>query len=563
MRRKSSKAEWRNAIGGFEKPRRLHLRKNRDGIVICPVETCDHAGFLTERGCRKHVFNSHGWYYFYDVKPDENFCFPQGSISNGRTYVLNSRAKTSAMPSFEKECNFAKDFFKWLTGDSGGAKSTLQANQIVARVLKYLKFCLSDAETDFNVPNTAVDYNISCTKVLSDFMDSLRLEWKLGYSGVIGYVNAIEHAIDFRQSVGGFIHCRDVLNIVEIYMSRTKKALARKMRLEWNKMLDIDFLDKQGCWASFEDLQKVVPFHEKRFVDIISKASNKENFITSRDLSFCTHFIAGLMFLDVKASRPMTYQHLTVTMVQSIGGEKGTIDQTMFKTMEQYGFDSLVIEENQLRAIRLYINHIRARLTPACDYLLITRTGKQLTQLSGILGNFVYEAIGKYVHPTRLRQIIETESAKTLTIEQQALISEDQKHSSHVAKVYYKKLRSRDVAFKAKAALATLTKCSNGVSSILPCLKNVEATGNGGEISSVSEDQIVNAQVKVEDDETTTRAKKTFFTKTEDAYLINGIKKHGWGNWSSILRDKHYKFDDKRTSQTLHRRATLRKMNKL
>ena len=270
-----------------------------------------------------------------------------------------------------------------------------------------------------------------------------------------------------------------------------------------------------------------------------------------------------MLFLSVKASHPMTYQFLTVDMVQSIKGNCGTIDQTMFKTMEQYGFDSLIFEESHLKVIRHYINFVRPRLHPVCEFVFVTRTGRQLSKLSSILGNMVYEAVGKYIHPTRLRQVIETESALHLSPEQQAAISEDQKHSSHVAKVYYKKLRSRDVAFKAKAALATLTKCSNGASSILPCLKNVEATGNGGEISSVSEDQIVNAQVKVEDDETTTRAKKTFFTKTEDAYLINGIKKHGWGNWSSILRDKHYKFDDKRTSQTLHRRATLRKMNKL
>ena len=255
-------------------------------------------------------------------------------------------------------------------------------------------------------------------------------------------------------------------------------------------------------------------------------------------------------------------------MVKSINGQKGTIDQTKFKTMQEYGFDSLVVETNQLQAIRMYIDHIRIRLTPQCDYVLITRAGKQLSQLSSILGNFVYDAIGKYVHPTRLRQIIETDSAKYLSMEQQAIISEDQKHSSHVAKVHYKKLRSRDVAIKAKAALATLTTPPNCSLTSLPSFKTISTNSKVAEGMECEEETstcqmapIVSTEVKVEEEAISERAKRTFFTKTEDTFLINGIKKHGWGNWTSILRDRRYRFDEKRTPQTLHRRATLKKMN--
>jgi hypothetical protein len=45
-------------------------------------------------------------------------------------------------------------------------------------------------------------------------------------------------------------------------------------------------------------------------------------------------------------------------------------------------------------------------------------------------------------------QIIETESVKNLDLEEQQLVSEDQKHSSNVARVHYQKLRSREVALK-------------------------------------------------------------------------------------------------------------------
>ena len=51
----------------------------------------------------------------------------------------------------------------------------------------------------------------------------------------------------------------------------------------------------------------------------------------------------------------------------------------------------------------------------------------------------VHQAIGKYIHPTRYSQIIETASAERLSRQDQDTISEDQKHSSTVAKVFYKK----------------------------------------------------------------------------------------------------------------------------
>ena len=58
----------------------------------------------------------------------------------------------------------------------------------------------------------------------------------------------------------------------------------------------------------------------------------------------------------------------------------------------------------------------------------------------------VHQAIGKYIHPTRYRQIVETASADRLSRSEQEIISEDQKHSSDVAKVHYKKKQSRIVA---------------------------------------------------------------------------------------------------------------------
>ena len=69
-----------------------------------------------------------------------------------------------------------------------------------------------------------------------------------------------------------------------------------------------------------------------------------------------------------------------------------------------------------------------------------------------------------------------------------------------------------------------------------------------------------NSDIKIEP-RTSIRKKKTPFTKEEDYYLKSGIKRHGWGNWSAILRDKSYSFYPSRQSNTLHRRAMMKKFN--
>ena len=68
----------------------------------------------------------------------------------------------------------------------------------------------------------------------------------------------------------------------------------------------------------------------------------------------------------------------------------------------------------------------------------------------------MFDAIGKYIHPTRYRQIVETQSLNQLTSEEQRTLSEDQKHSSAVAKVRYRKQRSREVALKGHECLQKL-----------------------------------------------------------------------------------------------------------
>ena len=121
----------------------------------------------------------------------------------------------------------------------------------------------------------------------------------------------------YRKSNGGFKTCKDILDVVQILLSRTRKLLPKKMRTEWNTTLDVNYLDKLGCWASLDEMQSVLPYHQPRFTQIIADVKKASDVVRPYDLSFCTHFIVAMLFLNVKASRPMTYQQLlTVEMVQ-------------------------------------------------------------------------------------------------------------------------------------------------------------------------------------------------------------------------------------------------------
>ncbi|CAB4029807.1 partial [Paramuricea clavata] len=214
-----------------------------------------------------------------------------------------------------------------------------------------------------------------------------------------------------------------------------------------------------------------------------------------------------------------------------------------------------------------YVQYVRPLLKPQCEYLLVNRSYSQFQKLTELLSVLVFEAIGKYIHPTRYRQIIETESVNNLDLEEQQLISEDQKHSSNVARVHYQKLRSREVALKGRSCMEKLRGDHGRAMDI--CVqqlrqqdsnagievKDMETEGDGETASShTSEGEIEN------NDETLRKSMvKVRFTQEEDNYLRKGIVKFGM-RWTAILNCPLYKFEQSRAPTTLRMRATTLKL---
>ena len=170
----------------------------------------------------------------------------------------------------------------------------------------------------------------------------------------------------------------------------------------------------------------------------------------------------------------MTFQFLTLSMIEKAKSNGRFIDQTEFKTPSKYLFDTLIITDDVMKALDLYITHVRKKLSPKCNYLLLSTNGSQFKSLTTAMTMLVNEAIGKYINPTRYRQIIETESGEKLSRAEQEVISEDQKHSSTVAKIHYKKKQSRVIAIEGKRCMDKMTKDSRCAFNSLNILSDID-----------------------------------------------------------------------------------------
>ena len=166
------------------------------------------------------------------------------------------------------------------------------------------------------------------------------------------------------------------------------------------------------------------------------------------------------------------------------------------------------------------------------------------------MSKLVFDAIGKYIHPTRYRQIFETQSLNQLTSEEQRILSEDQKHSSAsaVAKVHYQKQRSREVTVKGHECLQKLqgskglevdndvnTRLGHSTSCSEPSLETMEKTP-----MPTKKDKPLFLRIQ------RGRNQVLKFTAEEDNFLKDGINRHGFAQWTAILRDPDFKFQTRR-----------------
>ena len=566
---KKCKVNWSDIEGASPKPKRLHLEKDEtDSLYHCPIQECDHDGFQSQRGCRKHVNTKHSWFFYFDEKPNSKEITDSLNVATSfpieSTIQDQSRETTKhalkLLPSFSLSCDIGEVFTKWLTGSGGGYKKDRAAQQIVTRCFKFLRFCCEDEEElSFDV----VDFGLCSPNLLFKFIDYLQDVCKLGHGGRLGYIDAISEMIDFRKLHGASEAVFRKFSATELHLKRARKTVAKMMRLQWTQDLDIETLEARGHWATMEELLEVVKIHLPRYENTVKICKSSPNQVNPSDLTFATKFVAMYLFIKVKGSRPMTYQYLTLDMITTAKEKGGFIDQKTFKTAGKYGFDSLILTDANMQVLDGYISYVRPLLKPQCDFVLVNRNGGQHGKLGEIMSKLVFDAVGKYIHPTRYRQIVETQSLDQLTSEEQRILSEDQKHSSAVAKVHYQKRRSREVALRAHECLQKLqgskgsevdedvqARFGGSTSSSTLSVETMENASSSRPRKSVTSTENLRTQRKVH------RVMK--FTADEDNFLKQGIDRHGYGQWTAILRDSDFKFQEGRTADSLKKRAGLK-----
>ena len=571
--------DWKSFEGARVVRRKLYLRPNDDGIFLCPASQCLHSGFKSKRGCRKHIDTKHEWYFYFDVMP-----MVKNEVLMEARRIVSPTVHSKKQPSYSIEVGVGKDFKDWLITPCGGGKNPREATQSTKRAMKFLMHCTGCTEVIDEIDDKFLDCCLGSVSMIVSFLKTIQDEWKMGHTGALNYLKSIGDLMDFRKSTG----VNDVLlrsfSITEVYIRRGKQCLRKRNKADCSRNFDLETLISKNSWATVEEMEQVIPFHLPRFKDVITKCKETSSCqVNISDLTFATRFVASFLFLNVKCTRPMTFQRLTLQMMEKAKSENGYVDQKEFKTADAYMFDTFIFSADALTLVSLYVQHVRPLLNPICDYVLINNNGKMCANLCNAMTIIVFEAIGKYINPTRYRQIIETASSDKLTIEEQSIISKDQKHNSHVAEVYYKKQVSRDIATKGKACMEKLLGEQRGVtnSALANVISDIKKTENTFGISILSstnnvidvedpmiiDDQTANSnstnkdcsisntdQIKEETvDETTQR--RHLFTEDENEKLKDGIIKFGRGQWSRILQFGAGTFSKSRNRDSLRMRA--------
>ena len=444
--------DWSALSGAAVKRRRLSLIADNDGNFQCPVSLCLHGGFKSKRGLTKHISNKHEWYYYHDMQP----IFQRGDVKVKEQKKL--KPSTHKIPAFSIEKGCGKDFVSWLQSIWGGSKSLKDAKQVSTRCMKFLMSALGDGETQSLAYEEYIDCCLGSPSILMKFIQLIIDSWGLQPSAVLSYLRGIKELCDFRKANGVSDSVLRLFAVTEVYIRKSIVTMQRKRQMEYNRNYDMEQLIARDSWCTLAEIEKVVPFHSPKYLNLVKKARLKQEVLTISEIVYCTRFLATYLFLRVKCTRPQSIQFLSTDMIKN-AHTTGFVDQTQFKTSNEYIFDSLTFTPDSLVVIDSYINHIRPLCSPKsdCEYVLVSSKGTQLQNVGECMSLTVQTAIGKFINPTRYRQIIETESDDKLTPKQQATITLDQRHTSAVAKRYYVKKSSRQTSLAGAEIMAELT----------------------------------------------------------------------------------------------------------
>ena len=236
MRKKVLNIDWKVINGAAVKRRILRLKRNADGVFVCPIGTCLHVGFKSDRGLRKHIDNIHAWYSYFDEQPAIN--------RNEAVQIDKERQKmaTHKMPAFSITDGLGKEFQLWLGTPCGGGKSNKEGVQVGRRGMKFLMSSMGETEVDKNLNEEYMDCCLGTPIIIMNFLRLITEEWGLSSSAALNYMKAINDLLDFRKANGVTDEVLRSFAVSEVYIRRGKENLAKQKKLEYSRNLDLERL---------------------------------------------------------------------------------------------------------------------------------------------------------------------------------------------------------------------------------------------------------------------------------------------------------------------------------
>ena len=104
------KTNWSDIDGASPKLKRLHLKKDEtNSLYHCPIQECDHDGFQSQRGCRKHVNTKHSWFFYLDEKPNSKEITDLSKVA--RTFPLENTVQNQTSETTKHAVKSLPSFF--------------------------------------------------------------------------------------------------------------------------------------------------------------------------------------------------------------------------------------------------------------------------------------------------------------------------------------------------------------------------------------------------------------------------------------------------------------------
>ena len=106
-----------------------------------------------------------------------------------------------------------------------------------------------------------VDYYLGSVECIQIFVNLMKNEWKLSHSGQLGYLNARYDLMDYRKSTGVLSDILTNFSISSTYLKRSKKCISKRMKVQWNKVLDIETLEREMGYIKRITASYPIPSH--------------------------------------------------------------------------------------------------------------------------------------------------------------------------------------------------------------------------------------------------------------------------------------------------------------